>query len=101
MAAELFTGVNHTLERLDVEEASKISRNACVSPCSLILALLYLEKLKDCNPEYLQQVAPSKLFLVSLVCFVLFCSLSLYIYIYNADIMHKFLILYIDYFIFV
>ncbi|KAF7396095.1 hypothetical protein HZH68_010145 [Vespula germanica] len=67
MAAELFTGVNHTLERLDVEEASKISRNACVSPCSLILALLYLEKLKDCNPEYLQQVAPSKLFLVSLM----------------------------------
>lgn len=67
MAAELFTGVNHTLDRLDVEEASKISRNACVSPCSLILALLYLEKLKDCNPEYLKQVAPSKLFLISLM----------------------------------
>lgn len=67
MAAELFTGVNRTLDRLDVEEASKISRNACVSPCSLILALLYLEKLKDCNPEYLHQVAPSKLFLISLM----------------------------------
>ncbi|XP_014613773.1 PREDICTED: protein CNPPD1 [Polistes canadensis] len=67
MAAELFNGVNHTLDRLDVEKASKISRNACVSPCSLILALLYIEKLKDCNPEYLHQVAPSKLFLVSLM----------------------------------
>ncbi|KAI4497098.1 hypothetical protein M0802_007844 [Mischocyttarus mexicanus] len=67
MAAELFNGVNHTLDRLDVEEASKISRNACVSPCSLILALLYVEKLKDYNPEYLHQVAPSKLFLVSLM----------------------------------
>ncbi|PBC31495.1 hypothetical protein APICC_02295 [Apis cerana cerana] len=69
LAAELFTEVKsgYTLERLDVEEASRISRNACVSPCSLVLALLYLERLKDCNPEYLQQVAPSELFLVSLM----------------------------------
>lgn len=69
LAAEFFTEVKsgHTLERLDVEEASKISRNACVSPCSLVLALLYLERLKDCNPEYLQRVAPSDLFLVSLM----------------------------------
>lgn len=69
LAAELFTEVkgDYTLERLDVEEASKISRNACVSPCSLVLALLYLERLKDCNPQYLQQVAPSELFLVSLM----------------------------------
>lgn len=69
LAAELFTEVKrgHTLERLDVEEASRISRNACVSPCSLVLALLYLERLKDCNPEYLQRVAPFELFLVSLM----------------------------------
>ncbi|XP_046618760.1 protein CNPPD1 [Neodiprion virginianus] len=69
LAAELFTEVKsgQTLERLDVEEASRISRNACVSPCSLVLALLYLERLKDCNPEYLQRVAPSELFLVSLM----------------------------------
>jgi hypothetical protein len=72
LAAEIFTEVKNgqTLERLDVEEASRISRNACVSPCSLVLALLYLERLKDCNPEYLQRVAPSELFLVSLVCFI-------------------------------
>ncbi|XP_076232755.1 protein CNPPD1 [Calliopsis andreniformis] len=69
LAAELFTEVKsgRTLERLDVEEASRISRNACVSPCSLVLALLYLERLKDCNPEYLQRVAPSELFLVTLM----------------------------------
>ncbi|KAG5343298.1 CNPD1 protein, partial [Acromyrmex heyeri] len=69
LAAELFTEVKsgHTLEKLDVEEASRISRNACVSPCSLVLALLYIERLKNCNPEYLQQVAPSELFLVSLM----------------------------------
>ncbi|XP_058797885.1 protein CNPPD1 [Phymastichus coffea] len=69
LAAEIFTEVKNgqTLERLDVEEASQISRNACVSPCSLVLALLYLERLKDCNPEYLKRVAPSELFLVSLM----------------------------------
>ncbi|XP_043467536.1 protein CNPPD1 [Leptopilina heterotoma] len=68
-AAELFTGVKcgRTLERLDVEEASRISRNACVSPCSFVLALLYIERLKDCNAEYLQRVAPSELFLVTLM----------------------------------
>lgn len=69
LAAEFFTEAKkgHTLEKLDVEEASRISRNACVSPCSLVLALLYIERLKNCNPEYLQQVAPSELFLVSLM----------------------------------
>ncbi|XP_070171826.1 protein CNPPD1 [Polyergus mexicanus] len=69
LAAEFFTEAksSHTLEKLDVEEASRISRNACVSPCSLVLALLYIERLKNCNPEYLQQVAPSELFLVSLM----------------------------------
>ncbi|XP_015598257.1 protein CNPPD1 [Cephus cinctus] len=69
LAAELFTEAKNgrTLERLDVEEASRVSRNACVSPCSLVLALLYLERLKDCNPEYLNKVAPSELFLVSLM----------------------------------
>lgn len=68
-AAELFTEVQKgcSLERLDVDEASRISRNACVSPCSFVLALLYLERLKDCNPEYLYKVAPSELFLVSLM----------------------------------
>ena len=68
-AAELFTEIKSgkTFERLNVEEASRISRNACVSPCSFVLALLYLERLKDCNPEYLQRVAPSELFLVTLV----------------------------------
>jgi len=62
----------HTLKRLNVGEASRISRNACVSPCSLVLALLYIERLKNCNPEYLHQVTPSELFLVSLVIILFF-----------------------------
>jgi hypothetical protein len=69
LAAELFSEVKsgHSLERLDLEEAAAMSRSACVSPCSLVLALLYLERLKTCNPDYLERVAPSELFLVSMV----------------------------------
>jgi hypothetical protein len=69
LAAELFSEVKsgHSLERLDLEEAAALSRNACVSPCSLVLAVLYLERLKTCNPDYLQRVAPSELFLVSMM----------------------------------
>lgn len=69
LAAGLFSEVKsgHSLERLDLEEAAALSRNACVSPCSLVLAVLYLERLKTCNPDYLQRVAPSELFLVSMV----------------------------------
>ncbi|XP_014476283.1 PREDICTED: protein CNPPD1 [Dinoponera quadriceps] len=55
------------LEKLDVEVASRISNAICASPCALVLALLYIERLKNCNPQYLQQVAPSELFLISLM----------------------------------
>lgn len=69
LAVELFSEIKsgYSLERLDLEEAAAMSRNACVSPCSLVLALLYLERLKTCNPDYLQRVAPSELFFVSMV----------------------------------
>lgn len=69
LASELFSEAKtgHSIERLHCNEAATISRNACVSPCSLVLALLYLDRLKSCNPEYLQRVVPSDLFLVSLM----------------------------------
>ncbi|GLH12007.1 Uncharacterized protein GBIM_16688 [Gryllus bimaculatus] len=69
IAAEIFSKIKNgkSLDRLDIEEAADLSRNACVSPCSLVLALLYLERLKTCNTEYLQRVAPSELFLVSMM----------------------------------
>ncbi|XP_075220139.1 protein CNPPD1 [Lycorma delicatula] len=69
LAAELYTNVKsgHSLERLCVEETAEISRNACVSPCSLILALFYLERLKTCNPDYIDRVSPSELFVVSMM----------------------------------
>lgn len=69
LAAELFSEVKHgcSLDRLHVDEAAEISRNTCVSPASLVLALLYLERLKTCNSGYVEKVPPSELFLVSMM----------------------------------
>lgn len=43
------------------------SREACISPCSMMLALVYIERLRHRNPEYLQQISSSDLFLISMV----------------------------------
>jgi len=69
LAVELFseTQKGKSLNRLHCNTAAQISRNACVSPCSLVLAMLYLERLKKCNVEYLERTTPSDLFLVSLM----------------------------------
>ncbi|CAG9585890.1 unnamed protein product [Danaus chrysippus] len=56
-----------SLRRLHVDAAADIARSACVSPCALVLAILYLERLKRCNPDYLSAAAPVDLFLVSLM----------------------------------
>merc|ERR1712183_537730 len=44
-----------------------ITRNACAGPNSLVLALLYLDKLRKRNPDYLTTVSSADLFLVSLM----------------------------------
>ncbi|KAM3961752.1 protein CNPPD1 [Aphomia sociella] len=56
-----------SLRRLHADAAAGIARSACVSPCALVLAILYLERLNSCNPEYLNNAAPAELFLVSLM----------------------------------
>ncbi|XP_065226977.1 protein CNPPD1 [Planococcus citri] len=69
LAAELYNEVKKDsgLERLQVKEVAEFNQNACVSTCSLVLAILYLEKIKSANPEYIEKVAPSELLLVSLL----------------------------------
>merc|ERR1719458_2488153 len=47
--------------------AADISRQACAGPNSLVLALLYLERLRRRNPDYLTTVSSADLFLVSLM----------------------------------
>ncbi|XP_060529920.1 protein CNPPD1 [Cylas formicarius] len=69
LAVEMFSEVQKgkSLDRLHWDTAAQISRNASVSPCSLVLAMLYFDRLKNCKPEYLERTAPADLFLVSLM----------------------------------
>merc|ERR1711981_429399 len=72
LAVETFTNVGldalgDSQGRLDVGRAGEMTRTACVGPSSLVLALLYLERLRRRNPDYLTTVSSADLFLVSLM----------------------------------
>merc|ERR1712106_248356 len=58
IAVDQFTNVGldalgEKLGRLDMTRAADITRHACAGPNSLVLALLYLDKLGKRNPDYL------------------------------------------------
>jgi len=55
------------LERLCFDFAADLSREACLSPCSLVLAMIYLDRLCKKNPNYVSSVPSSKLFLISVM----------------------------------
>jgi len=55
------------LGRIDTQLASSISRKACLSPCSLMLGLIYIDRLRQKSPEYLQQVSSADLFIVAML----------------------------------
>jgi len=63
------TSGNKGLDVFDMNFASNVSRQACISPTSIMLSMIYLERLKRKNPEYLRKVSPCDLFLVSIVRF--------------------------------
>jgi len=72
LAVEKFTStgldaLGQKLGRLDMARAADISKQACAGPNSLVLALLYLDRLRRRNPEYLTTVSSADLFLVSLM----------------------------------
>lgn len=59
------------LGNLDVDYASHILKQACFPPAmpapTLIIAMIYLDRLKGFKSDYLHQTSPSELFLVSLL----------------------------------
>lgn len=55
------------LGKVDMYWASSVTRRAAVSPCSMMLGMMYIERLKHKNPEYLQQISSSELFLISMM----------------------------------
>jgi hypothetical protein len=68
LAVEQFASVGlEKLARLDISRASDMSRDAYAGPTSLVLALIYLDRLKKQNPQYLRTVSSADLFLVSMM----------------------------------
>lgn len=63
--AEMFSKTHKgtSLNRLDFVTVSKLR----ITPCSLILAMIYLDRLNDRDPAYARKITPSELFLVSMV----------------------------------
>ncbi|KAJ8255192.1 hypothetical protein GJAV_G00202060 [Gymnothorax javanicus] len=55
------------IRKLQKKYAAHVSREACISPCAMMLALVYIERLRHRNPEYLQQISSSDLFLISMM----------------------------------
>ncbi|XP_070133327.1 protein CNPPD1 isoform X2 [Drosophila bipectinata] len=64
-AAEIFSEPHrgHSLHRLTCVAAGKIH----ATPCSLIMALIYLDRLNVIDPGYCCRITPQELFVVSLV----------------------------------
>lgn len=64
-----FSGVNpdQGLDRLNILRAAEMTKVTCATPTSLILALIYLDRLRTKNPAYLHKVSSTDLFLVSLM----------------------------------
>ncbi|CAG2112761.1 unnamed protein product [Medioppia subpectinata] len=55
------------LDVFDMTFAAQVSREACITPTSIMLSMIYLERLKAKNPEYLRRVSTCDLFLVSIM----------------------------------
>lgn len=53
----------YSLNRLNYSTVAQLRS----TPCSLILAMIYLERLKDADPAYTKHITPTELFLVSMV----------------------------------
>ncbi|XP_058814602.1 protein CNPPD1 [Topomyia yanbarensis] len=64
-AADIFSESHrgHSLSRLNFVTVG----NMTVTPCSLILAMIYLDRLNTIDPAYARRITPSELFIVSMM----------------------------------
>ncbi|XP_029305364.1 LOW QUALITY PROTEIN: protein CNPPD1 [Cottoperca gobio] len=68
IAVEIFQkSAPSPIRKLQKKYAAHVSREACISPCAMMLGLVYIERLRHRNPEYLQKISSSDLFLISMM----------------------------------
>lgn len=65
LIVDTFSGTHngYSLNRLNYSTVGDLRS----TPCTLILAMIYLERLKDADPAYTKHITPTELFLVSMV----------------------------------
>lgn len=68
VAVEVFQDVSpKELGKLDMYFAASSSRHACMSPCSIMMGMIYANRLKKGNKDYAQKISSSELFLISMM----------------------------------
>ncbi|XP_033113517.1 protein CNPPD1-like [Anneissia japonica] len=68
LASQLFQNSNQSgIRPVDTRYVSNVARKSSISPCTLMVALIYLERLRHKNPNYLKNVASADLFLVTMM----------------------------------
>lgn len=63
----LNAAVPKKLGKVDHYFAASSARHSCMSPCSMVMGMIYVNRLKKKNTDYLQQVSSSDLFLISMM----------------------------------
>lgn len=65
-ATDLFNNEHrgYSLNRLNCVTVGNLQY---ATPCSLLLSMIYLDRLRDCDPMYSKRITPTELFLVSMV----------------------------------
>jgi hypothetical protein len=65
-ASEIFseTHKGHSLNRLNFATVGKFNN---VTPCPLLMAMIYLDRLQITDPNFTRKITPSELFLVSMM----------------------------------
>ncbi|XP_062612525.1 protein CNPPD1-like [Saccostrea cucullata] len=63
----LNASVPKKLGKIDHYFAASSARHSCMSPCSMMMGMIYVNRLKKKKPDYMQQVSSSDLFLISMM----------------------------------
>ena len=55
------------IQWIDFTFFASFHRRLAINPCTMMLGILYCERLRQINPEYLKKISSADLFVVSLV----------------------------------
>lgn len=74
---------NTSLNSLDLDFATRVSYDSCLDPCSLVVALIFIERLRTKNPNVFHRLSPNDLYLSSIIIATKFlndCGLEEYVW---------------------